>query len=101
MCIFALFRAQINAQIQEKYQKFLLFLEQFYVFSFISLQIRCYNEMIFTFQIRKYIEEVISYKYLNFGTISCTNKNTNSRKTSKVFVVFTAVLCISFISLLI
>ena len=72
---FGTIRAQINIQIQEKQQKILLFSEQFYVFSFISLQIRCHNEMIFTFCICKHTEEVVSYKY--FGTISCTNKHPN------------------------
>ena len=150
MCILAPFRAQINTQIQEKHSKILLFSEQFYVFSFISLQrrchdkmiftfrickythkfifwhhfvhkythkfkknikrfycfqscfmffsfislqIRCHNEMIFTFRICKHVEEDVSYKYVYFGTISCTNKDTKSRKISKGFAVFRAGLC--------
>ena len=35
-----------------------------YVFSLISLQIRCYNEMIMKSKVCKYIEEIICYKYV-------------------------------------
>ena len=79
----------------------MLFSEQFYVFSFIFLLIRRPNEIIFTFRICKLVEEVVSYKFVYFGAISCTNKYTKSRKTSERFAVFRAVLCFSFISLFI
>ena len=76
-----------------KHQNVLLFSEQFYVFLFTSLLIPRHIEMIFKFRICKHVEEVVSYKYVYFGAISCKNKYTKSRKTSERFAVFRAVLC--------
>ena len=84
----------MNTQIQEKIQIFLLFSELFYVFSFISMQIQSYNEIILMFQVCKLIEDIIFYKCVYFGAIWCINENTNSRKISNVFVVFRAVFCL-------
>ena len=77
-----------------RYQLFLLFSEQFYEFSLISLQIRCYNEMILTTKVGNHIEEVIRYKCVYFGTIWCINEYTNSSKIpncllfSELFYIF-------------
>ena len=84
----------MNAQIHERFQMFLLFSEQFYAFSLISMQIRCYNEMSLMSKVCKHIEEIICYKYVYFGTILCKNGYTKSLKISNVYAVFRAVLCI-------
>ena len=67
----------------ERIQKFLLFSQQFNVFSYISPQIRSYIEMILMSQFRKLIVEIIWYKCVNFGAISCLNECTNSGKIQK------------------
>ena len=84
----------MNTQIHEKFQKFLLFSELFYVFSFISMQIQYYNEIILVFHVCKHVGDIICQKCVHFGTISCINEYTNSGKILKFFVVFKTVLCI-------
>ena len=71
-----------------KYSKVLLFSEQLYVLLYIFLQIQSYNFMILTFQICKLIVDIICYKCLYFGVISCLNKCSNLRKYSMDFTVF-------------
>ena len=73
---------------------FAVFKAILWFFSFISLEIQCHNEMIFTFRICKQVEKVVNYIYVYLGTISCTDIYTNSRKISKGFAVFRAVLCL-------
>ena len=70
-----------------------------YSFSLISLQKRCFKEMILTSKVCKHIEEIIYYKCVYFGTILCKNEYTNSRTISNVFAVFRQDYAFSLISL--
>ena len=80
----------MNAQIQEKIQNVMLFSEHLYVFSYNYMQIQSYNDIILMFQVCKLIVDIICYKCVNFGPISCVTECTNSRKNSKFSAVFRA-----------